>query len=318
MADTPEVRNAIILGSGPAGLTAALYLGRANLKPLVMAGAMVGGQLTTTTEIENFPGFPEPVLGGKLMTDMEEQARRNGAEIAYEAAESIDFSQRPFAIKSGDTVYRAHTIIIATGASPRLLGLPSEKTYWNHGVHTCAVCDAGFYKGKEVVVVGGGDTAMEEASYLTKLCSKVTVIHRRDQLRASKVMADRALSNPKITFVWDSVVDEVIGAKVGRFDKANAVRVKNLKTDAVTEIPASAMFVAIGHIPNTGFLGGALKADEEGYLIVDHHQQTSVPGVFAAGDVHDRHYRQAITAAGMGCAAALEAERYLVREGIAQ
>ncbi|MDX2176690.1 MAG: thioredoxin-disulfide reductase [Candidatus Sumerlaeia bacterium] len=316
MSDT-SIRNTVILGTGPAGLTAALYLGRANLAPLVFAGNLPGGQLTTTTEVENFPGFPEGVLGGKLMEDMDAQARKYGAEIEYELVERIEFDARPFTLHAGGKAYRAQTVIIATGASPRLLGVPGEQTYWNHGVHTCAVCDGGFYKGKDVVVVGGGDSAMEEASYLTKLANKVYVVHRRGELRASKIMADRALANPKIEFVWDSAVDEVLGEKAGNFNKANRVRVKNLKSGETREIAASAMFIAIGHVPNTKFLGGALATDEEGYLKVDHHQQTSIEGVFAAGDVHDRNFRQAITAAGMGCASALEAERYLTRMGLA-
>lgn len=316
MTAAPEVRNVVIIGSGPAGLTAGIYTSRANLKPLLLCGPMVGGQLTTTTDIENFPGFPEPKGGPELMRDMEEQARRNGAEIEYEAVESIDTGSRPFALKVGERIVHAHAVIVCTGASPRMLGMPFEQAYWNRGVHTCAVCDGGFYKGKEVVVVGGGDTAMEEASYLTKLASKVTVVHRRDSLRASKVMAERALNNPKIAFEWDTVVADGYGDTEGKFPKLRGLVLKNVKTGATKEFPTAAIFMAIGHVPNTGFLGAEVKKDDEGYLIVDHHQQTNVPGLFAAGDVHDRHYRQAITAAGMGCAAALEAERYLVREGL--
>lgn len=316
MSETPAVRNVIVLGTGPAGLTAALYLSRANLSPLVLAGPMAGGQLTTTTEVENFPGFPEGVMGPKLMDDMEKQAMKYGAEIIYERIDRVDFSQRPLRLYSGDTEYRAHAVIVATGASPKLLGIKGEEKYWNHGVHTCAVCDGGFYRKKEVAVVGGGDSAMEEASYLTKLCSKVYVIHRRDELRASKIMADRALANPKMEFLWNSAPVEVLGDTEGQFQKTRGLRIKDTKTGALRDIEVSAMFVAIGHTPNTGFLGGVLKTDDAGYLIVNGHQETNIPGVYAAGDVHDTHFRQAITAAGMGCASALEAERYLVREGL--
>lgn len=317
MPDSPSVRNVIVLGSGPAGLTAALYLSRANLAPLLFAGPMAGGQLTTTTEVENFPGFPEGIHGPALMENMEKQAVRYGTEIVHEKIERVDFGRRPFDLHSGENSYRAHTVIIATGASPKLLGIPGEQKYWNYGVHTCAVCDGGFYRKKEIAVVGGGDSAMEEASYLSKLASKVYVIHRRDQLRASKIMAERALANPKLEFVWNAAPVEVFGDTEGQFQKCRGIRIKDTRNGEVRDLAVSAMFVAIGHTPNTAFLGGALDTDEAGYLKVNGHQQTSVPGVFAAGDVHDTHYRQAITAAGMGCAAALEAERYLVREGLA-
>jgi thioredoxin reductase (NADPH) len=312
-----DIRNAIILGSGPAGLTAAIYLSRAGLKPLLLSGPQPGGQLTTTTEVENFPGFPKGIMGPQLMNDMEEQAKHQGAEIVFEMVESCDLSQRPFVLKgSGGLEWRTHALVIATGASPRMLGLPSEGRFWNHGIHTCAVCDGGFYKGKEVAVVGGGDSAMEEATYLAKLCARVHVVHRRDTLRASKTMADRALANPKLTFHWDSVVEDVEGELSGKYEKVTAMRIRNLKSGALATVPLAAVFVAIGHTPNTKFLGGQLATDDNGYLKLSHGQMTSIPGVFAAGDVHDHVYRQAITAAGMGCAAALEAERWLTREGL--
>lgn len=311
------VRNAIICGSGPAGYTAAIYLARANVKPLLVAGPMIGGQLTTTTTIENFPGFPEGQDGNKLMTDMEAQARNQGAEIEYESATKLARDGNVWVVETTKGPVRAHTVVICTGASPRLLGLPSEQTYWNYGVHTCAVCDGGFYRGKEVVVVGGGDTAMEEAGYLAKLCAKVTVVHRRGELRASKTMADRALANPKIEFAWHSAVEEVIGDVEGPHKKrVNTVRLVDLRDGSKRDVAASAMFLAIGHVPNSAWLGGQVKTTDDGYIVVDHHQSTNLPGVFAAGDVHDHHYRQAITAAGYGCMAALEAERYLTREGI--
>ncbi len=317
MASDQEIRKAVIIGSGPSGWTAAIYLSRANLSPVVYCGAQIGGQLTTTTEVENFPGFPTGIEGPELMTHMEEQAKRTGTEIVYEVIERVDFGQRPFKLHTSKTEILTHAVVIATGASPRMLGLPTEQTYWNRGVHTCAVCDGGFYKGKTVAVIGGGDSAMEEASYLSKLASQVIVVHRRDELRASKIMADRALSNPKIKFEWNSTPHEVIGDLTGKFPRMTGLKLKDTRDGSIREITADAMFLAIGHNPNSKVLGGAVATDENGYVIVDHHQKTNIPGVYAAGDIHDHTYRQAITAAGYGCAAALEVERYLTREGLA-
>lgn len=314
-----RIEKALILGSGPAGYTAALYLARANLSPLLYAGPQVGGQLTTTTTIENFPGFPKGQDGNKLMMDMEEQCKAYGTRIEYESATGLKRDGDHYVVETTTGPVRAYTVLICTGASPRMLGLDSEQEYWNYGVHTCAVCDGGFYRGKEVAIVGGGDSAMEEATYLTKLCSKVYVIHRRDELRASKIMADRALENKKIEFVWNAQVDAVLGEKEGgRKRRVTSVRVKNTKDGSTREIPVSAMFLAIGHVPNTAWLDGQLDSDETGYLKVDDRQQTNLEGVYAAGDCHDHHYRQAITAAGYGCKAALEAERYLTRIGKAE
>ena len=316
MTNPDTIYNAIILGSGPAGYTAGIYLSRANLAPLMISGPMVGGQLTTTTTIENFPGFPEGVDGNKLMMDMEQQAKNNGTTIEYEKATAISKADDHFVIETTAGTRKARTVIIATGASPKLLNLPGEQTYWNYGVHTCAVCDGGFYRGRHVVVVGGGDTAMEEASYLAKVTDKVYVIHRRHELRASAAMAKRALENPKIEFVWNSVVDDVLGTTEGKKKSVHTVKTRNLIDGTTREIAACALFVAIGHTPNTDWLGGFIKLDENGYIAADSHGHTSVEGVFAAGDVHDHHYRQAITAAGYGCMAALEAERYLSRQGV--
>ncbi len=311
------IRNAVICGSGPAGYTAGIYLSRANLNPLLLAGPQVGGQLTTTTVIENFPGFPEGQDGNKLMMDMEEQAKNNGTEIMYEAATGLRREGDHYVVETTVGPIKAYTVVICTGASPKMLGLDSEQTYWNYGVHTCAVCDGGFYRGKEVVVVGGGDSAMEEAGYLTKLCEKVTVVHRREELRASAVMAERALQNPKIEFAWNSTVEEVLGEVEGDHKKrVTAIRLKNLKDGTTKDVPATAMFLAIGHRPNTDWLTGVVDMEDTGYLKIDSHCHTNLPGVFAGGDVHDHHYRQAITAAGFGCMAALEAERYLTREGL--
>lgn len=311
-----RVRNVVVIGSGPSGWTAALYLSRANLAPIVYAGAQVGGQLTTTTEVENFPGFPKGIEGPELMMAMEEQAKRFGTEVEYAMIDSVDFSKRPFVLHSGDKTILANAVIISTGASPRMLGLETEKEFWNRGVHTCAVCDGGFYRNKPVAVIGGGDSAMEEASYLSKLASKVYIVHRRDTLRASKIMADRAMENPKIEFVWNSEVEAVVGDGATPFPKMKALRVRNSKTGHLQDLDAAAMFVAIGHIPNSGFLKGAVEVNGEGYILVNEHQETNIPGVYAAGDIHDHTYRQAITAAGYGCKAALEVERYLVREGL--
>lgn len=314
--EAQDVEKVVVVGSGPAGWTAAIYLARANLSPVVFAGAQVGGQLTTTTDVENFPGFPKGVDGPELMMQMEEQAKNYGARIHYEEIGGVDLGSRPFVLKTGKKEIRAHTIIICTGASPKMLKLESEQTYWNRGVHTCAVCDGGFYKGKKVAVIGGGDSAMEEATYLAKLAERVYVVHRRDELRASAIMAERALNNAKIEFVWNHVVDEVLGDTSGKFPKVTGLRLKSTKDDSTQDLDVEAMFIAIGHTPNSSFLNGSLKMNDEGYLVVSDRQETSVEGVYAAGDIHDTHYRQAITAAGYGCKAALEVERYLTREGL--
>ncbi|MDK2970381.1 MAG: thioredoxin reductase [Candidatus Sumerlaeota bacterium] len=313
-----QVRNVVICGSGPAGYTAAIYAARANLSPFLIAGPQVGGQLTTTTTIENFPGFPKGQDGNQLMMDMEEQAKNYGTEIVYEKATAIRPEDGHYVIETTAGPVRTHAVIIATGASPRMLGLESEQKFWNYGVHTCAVCDGGFYKGKTVVVVGGGDSAMEEATYLTKLCEKVHVIHRREELRASTIMAERALATKNMVFEWNSVVDEVLGEVEGDHKKrVTAIRLKSTKDGSTREIPASALFLAIGHMPNTDWIKGTIDLEDSGYVKIGSHLETNLEGVFAAGDVHDHHYRQAITAAGFGCQAALEAERYLVRKGVA-
>lgn len=313
-----SIRNALVVGSGPAGYTAALYLSRANLDPLLLAGPMVGGQLTTTTTIENFPGFPEGQDGNQLMMDMEAQVKNYGAEIHYESAESLRAENGHYVVESGAGPICAHTVIVATGASPKMLGLESEQTFWNFGVHTCAVCDGGFYRGKEVALVGGGDSAMEEATYLAKLCEKVHVIHRRDELRASRIMAERALATNNIEFHWNTVVEEVLGEVEGENKKrVTGIRLKSTKDGSSSELASSALFLAIGHTPNSNWIEGVVDLEDNGYVKIDASQQTNLPGVYAAGDIHDHHYRQAITAAGYGCMAALQAERYLVRNGLA-
>ncbi len=299
-------RDVVILGSGPAGLTAALYAARANLKPLVLKGVDAGGQLMLTTEVENYPGFPDAILGPDLMDAMEKQAARFDAELLHQAATSIDLSSRPFRVASGDEIWFARSLIVATGATARMLGLDSERKLLGRGVSTCATCDGFFFRGKELLVVGGGDSALEEALFLTRFATHVTVIHRRDTLRASKIMQDRALAHEKVSFVWDSVIDEVLGD-----DVVAGARVRNVKTDEVADVPASGIFVAIGHTPNTSLFEGQLRLDG-GYVVVDEPTtRTSVEGVFAAGDVVDHIYRQAITAAGMGAQSAIDAERYL-------
>jgi thioredoxin reductase (NADPH) len=305
-----EERSVVILGSGPAGLTAALYAARADLRPLVLKGIDSGGQLMLTTEVENFPGFPDAVLGPELMEKMEKQASRFEAELLHQEATRVDLSSRPFGVWSGDEEWRAHTLVIATGASARMLGIESERRLLGHGVSTCATCDGFFFRGQELIVVGGGDSALEEALFLTRFATKVTVVHRRDSLRASKIMQDRAMAHDRIEFVWDSVVHEVLGD-----GQVTGARLKNVHSGEERVLPAGGVFVAIGHTPNTALFEGQLELSN-GYITVDEpFTRTSVEGVFAAGDVVDHIYRQAITAAGMGCQAAIDAERFLEAHG---
>jgi thioredoxin reductase (NADPH) len=302
----------IIIGSGPAGLTAALYSSRAGLEPIVFEGVQPGGQLTITTEVENFPGFPKGIMGPELMELFREQAHRFGAKSIYENVTKVDLSSRPFRLWVDDQAYSADALIVSTGASARWLGIPSEKLYMGYGVSACATCDGFFFKGLEVVVVGGGETAIEEATFLTKFASKVTIIHRRDTLRSSKIMQDRAMKNPKIGFLWDSVVEEILGKDEGGRKSVTGVRVRNVKTGVVSIVRADGVFMGIGHKPNTELFVGQLKMDQVGYLVTSGGStRTSVPGVFAAGDVADSVYRQAISAAGTGCMAAIDAERWM-------
>jgi thioredoxin reductase (NADPH) len=306
------MRDLIILGSGPAGLTAGVYAARAHLKPLIVDGSEPGGQLTLTTMVENFPGFPEGLMGPDLIRSMRQQAERFGAEYRQGTATAADLSRRPFGITIDGATEECRSLIIATGASAKMLGLDSERKLVGHGVSTCATCDGFFFQDQEVMVVGGGDSSLEEALFLTKFAKRVTVIHRRDKLRASKIMQDKAFANPKISFLWDSVPEEILDVSQ---QKVTAVRVRNLKTGAVTEQPMDGVFVAIGHTPNTAIFRGLLELDAVGYIKTREGTQTSVPGVFAAGDVQDHVYRQAITAAGSGCMAAIDAERFLERGG---
>ncbi|HXT69909.1 MAG TPA: thioredoxin-disulfide reductase [Vicinamibacterales bacterium] len=301
-------RNVVIIGSGPAGLTAALYTARANLSPLVIEGLEAGGQLMITTAVENFPGFTEGVMGPDLMASMRAQAARFGAEMVQGNVSEVDLSARPFRITTGDGVVLARTVIVATGASAKLLGLPSERKLMGHGVSTCATCDGFFFRGKPIAVVGGGDSAVEEATFLTRFATHVTLVHRRDTLRASKIMQDKAFANPKISFEWDS---EVLSIEDGGSGAVTGMHLRNLRTGEEKTLPVDGVFVAIGHTPNTSLFAGQLAMDESGYLITSNGAKTNVPGVFACGDVQDHIYRQAITAAGSGCMAALDAERFL-------
>jgi len=304
----PDICKVIIIGTGPAGYTAALYTARANLKPLVFAGPEPGGQLTLTTLVENYPGFAEGIMGPELMDQMKRQCEHFGAEIIHDAVTRVNFKAQPFEIFVGDQKYASETVIISTGASAKLIGLESERKLIGHGVSTCATCDGAFFRNQEVIVVGGGDTAMEDATFITKFASKVNIVHRRDTLRASKIMQERAFKNPKISFIWDSTVDEIHDVAKNTVTGAT---LRNLKTDKRTEMRSDGVFVAIGHQPNTAIFKGQVDADEVGYIKLKHRTMTNIEGVFAAGDVVDHYYRQAVTAAGMGCMAAIDVERYL-------
>ncbi|MEO5954323.1 MAG: thioredoxin-disulfide reductase [Nitrospiraceae bacterium] len=301
------MRNVVIIGSGPAGLTAAIYAARANLSPLLIEGWQSGGQLATTTEVENYPGFAKGIMGPDLMKEMRAQAERFGTEFLTGEVTAVTLTPRPFTVTiDGEQTVQTKTLLIATGASAIQIGLKNEARLTGHGVSTCATCDGFFHKEKELIVVGGGDSAMEEATFLTKFAGKVTVIHRRDKLRASKILQDRAMKNEKISFLWNSVVEDILGN-----DLVTGVRVKNLVTGKVTELLCAGIFVAIGHRPNTTLLSGQIDLDAKGYIRTTKGTATSVPGVFAAGDVQDSTYRQAVTAAGSGCMAAIDAEHFL-------
>ena len=308
---TNMVHNVLIIGSGPAGYTAALYAGRADLSPVVLAGSQPGGQLTITTDVENYPGFPEGIMGPEMMELFKKQAERFGTEVIQEHVDRVDFSKRPFRAWVGEKEYQAKSIIISTGASAKWLGLESEVTFGGYGVSACATCDGFFFRGKTVAVVGGGDTAMEEADYLTKHASKVYLIHRREEFRASKIMVDRVLANPKVEVIYNTAVEEILG-QTDPFPKVSSVRLRNTQTSEISHLDLDGVFIAIGHKPNSDLFKGILDMDETGYLLVQPGTtRTNIEGVFAAGDISDSTYRQAITAAGSGCMAAIDAERWL-------
>ena len=306
---TAEVRNVIIIGSGPAGYTAAIYAARANLKPLLFQGMQPGGQLTITTDVENYPGYPDGVMGPEMMEDFRKQAERMGTEVQFEEIEEVDFSQRPFTLKTAFGEHKAHAVIVSTGASAQLLGLESETKLMGHGVSACATCDGAFYPDKQVLVVGGGDTAMEEANFLTRFASKVTIVHRREVFRASKVMLERAQANPKIDWAINRTVTEILAGENGKVDR---VVLENTAEGGSEEVACDGIFIAIGHKPNADVFKGKLDTDENGYIkVTPGTTYTSVDGVFACGDVMDHVYRQAVTAAGTGCMAAIDCERWL-------
>lgn len=300
------MENVIIIGSGPAGLTAAIYAARSNLEPLVITGNELGGQIATTTDVENFPGFPEGVTGPELYTLMQQQAERFGARLEIDEVTEVQLQQRPFKIKTHGSQFEAKTLILATGASPRKLGVPGEKEFIGRGVSYCATCDGFFFRGKKVLVVGGGDSALQEGMFLTKFASQVQIVHRRDQLRAQPILQERAFGNEKMGFIWDTVVTEIRGNSA-----VQAVMLQNVKTGKEWDQAVDGVFVYIGHIPNTGLYKGQLELDHEGYLVVNSRLHTNIPGVFAAGEVHDKVFRQAVASAGFGCMAAMEAEKFL-------
>ena len=305
------IYDVIVIGSGPAGLTAAVYSGRALLKTLVVAGTVSGGQLMLTTEVENFPGFEEPILGPDLIQRMTKQAQRFGAQFVHEDATNVDFRTRPLRVKTASQTYESNAVIIATGASAKWLGLDSETRLRGKGVSSCATCDGFFFRGKETVTVGGGDVAIEDTVFLTKFVNHATIVHRREELRASKILQERAFKNPKISFVWDSVVEEILGE-----NKVEGARIRNVKTGKQNVLKCDGVFIAIGHQPNTGIFEGQIELDQKGYVVTSQGTATSVEGVFACGDVRDFKYRQAVTAAGEGCRAAMDAENYLEEKSI--
>ena len=313
---SPTPLKVLIIGSGPAGYTAALYAARANLSPVVLAGTVPGGQLMITTDVENYPGFPDGIMGPAMMELFRKQAEHFGAKVEYKQATKVDLSERPFKVWCEDELFLAHTVIIATGADAKWLGLPSEAFFGGFGVSACATCDGAFFKNKNVIVVGGGDTAMEEANYLTRHASHVYVVHRRGEFRASKIMQDRVLANPKIEVLWNSGIDEVLG-QTDPFKKVTGARIRNIQTDKTHDMPIDGVFIAIGHKPNSDLFTSWLETDANGYLVTEPFStKTKVPGVFVSGDVADHIYRQAVTAAGTGCMAAIDAERFLEEEGL--